>query len=172
MATISRWMYGIEAPPFLAKNLADRFPGYTGPIDRWQIVTFEAPSTIAIDGGVAMAESDSPDGDRSQGIAWYVLNTITPAEDGRCHYFWAFVRNYRLTDQSITTRQREDIARVFEEDRRMLEAQQCAIGANPDYEFYNLNIDAGSMWVRRIIAKLIDAESDSAPSSVRGSVTG
>ena len=33
----------------------------------------------------------------------------------------------------------------------MLTAQQAAIDANPDHEFYSLNIDAGGMWVRRIL---------------------
>ena len=40
----------------------------------------------------------------------------------------------------------------------MLQAQQAAIDANPDYEFYNLNIDAGGMWVRRILEKMLHAE--------------
>ena len=32
-----------------------------------------------------------------QGVNGYVLNTMTPETDTTCHYFWAFVRNYRLT---------------------------------------------------------------------------
>ncbi len=40
----------------------------------------------------------------------------------------------------------------------MLTAQQAAIEANPGHEFYNLNIDAGGMWVRRIIQRMIEAE--------------
>jgi hypothetical protein len=40
----------------------------------------------------------------------------------------------------------------------MLEAQQRGIEANPGYDFYNLNIDAGSMWTRRIVARMIAAE--------------
>ena len=40
----------------------------------------------------------------------------------------------------------------------MLTAQQTAIEANPDHEFYNLNIDAGGMWVRRIIQRMIESE--------------
>ena len=40
----------------------------------------------------------------------------------------------------------------------MLEAQQRGIEANPGYDFYNLNIDAGSMWTRRVVQRLIDAE--------------
>jgi vanillate O-demethylase monooxygenase subunit len=40
----------------------------------------------------------------------------------------------------------------------MLEAQQRGIEANPGYDFYNLNIDAGSMWTRRVVQRMIDAE--------------
>ncbi|SFK17012.1 aromatic ring-hydroxylating dioxygenase subunit alpha, partial [Bradyrhizobium sp. Gha] len=45
--TVTRWMRGIEAPPFWAKQL-----GKPGLVDRWQIIRFEAPCTIAIDVGV------------------------------------------------------------------------------------------------------------------------
>jgi vanillate O-demethylase monooxygenase subunit len=43
----------------------------------------------------------------------------------------------------------------------MLEAQQRGIEGNPGYDFYNLNIDAGSMWTRRIVQRMIDAEAGS-----------
>jgi len=47
---------------------------------------------------------------------------------------------------------------VFGEDEAMLSAQQAAIDANPDFEFYSLNIDAGGMWVRRLIERRLAAE--------------
>ena len=59
----------------------------------------------------------------------------------------------------ITTRLREGVSNVFFEDEVMLEAQQRGIEANPGYDFYNLNIDAGSMWTRRKVAAMIAAES-------------
>jgi hypothetical protein len=36
-----------------------------------------------------------------------VLNTITPETAATGHYHWAFVRNYRLEDQRITTELRD-----------------------------------------------------------------
>jgi phenylpropionate dioxygenase-like ring-hydroxylating dioxygenase large terminal subunit len=159
-ATISRWMYNIEAPPFLAQNLGHVFPDYIGSVDRWQSVRFEAPSAIVIEGGVIKAGSGEDDGTGGEGVSWRVLFAVTPSVDGECHYFWTFVRNYRLSEQSITSSHRETIAVVFEEDREMLEAQQVTIDANPDYDFYNLNIDAGTMWMRRIIAHMVDTEAD------------
>jgi vanillate O-demethylase monooxygenase subunit len=156
--TVSRWMLNIDAPPFWLKNMRDKFPGFEGKVDRWQIIRFEAPSTIRIDVGVAKAGTGAPDGDRSQGVNGYVMNTISPETDRSCHYFWAFMRNYCLDNQLITTQLRNGVSGVFSEDEAMLTAQQEAIDANPDYEFYSLNIDAGGMWVRRLIERMLEAE--------------
>ena len=40
----------------------------------------------------------------------------------------------------------------------MLEAQQKAIDKNPRMPFYNLNIDAGALWGRRMIDRLLVGE--------------
>ncbi|MFF3037936.1 aromatic ring-hydroxylating dioxygenase subunit alpha [Arthrobacter citreus] len=156
--TVTRWMLNIDPPPFWLKNMRDKFPGFEGKVDRWQIITYRAPSTINIDVGVAKAGTGAPQGDRSQGVNGFVMNTITPETAKTCHYFWAFMRNYRLDSQLITTQLRNGVHGVFGEDEEMLAAQQAAIDANPDYEFYNLNIDAGGMWVRRLIERRLAAE--------------
>ena len=151
--TVTRWMRGIEPPPFWAAQL-----GKPGPVDRWQIIHFQAPGTINIDVGVAPAGTGAPEGDRSQGVNGFVLNTMTPETDTTCHYFWAFVRSYRLTEQRLTTEIRDGVAGIFHEDEIILEAQQRAISENPDRTFYNLNIDAGAMWARRVIDRMVARE--------------
>ncbi|WP_190988755.1 aromatic ring-hydroxylating dioxygenase subunit alpha [Pseudarthrobacter sulfonivorans] len=156
--TVTRWMLNIDVPPFWLKNMRDKFPGFEGKVDRWQIIRFEAPTTIRIDVGVAKAGTGAPEGDRSQGVNGYVMNTISPETAKTCHYFWAFMRNYCLDSQLITTQLRNGVHGVFGEDEAMLKAQQEAIDANPDYEFYSLNIDAGGMWVRRLIERMLQAE--------------
>ena len=157
--TVTKWMTGIDPPPFWKRNLQDRFPDYDGPVDRWQIIRYTAPSTVAIDVGVAKAGTGALDGDRSQGVTGTVINTMTPETDSTCFYLWAFARDWCLDKQVITTRLREGVSGVFFEDEVMLEAQQRGIEANPAYDFYNLNIDAGSMWTRRIVSRMIAAES-------------
>jgi phenylpropionate dioxygenase-like ring-hydroxylating dioxygenase large terminal subunit len=122
----------------------------------------EAPFDVThgdIDVGVAPTGTGAPQGDRSQGVSGYVLNTMTPETATTCHYFWAFVRNHRLTEQRLTTEIRDGVAGIFHEDEIILEAQQRAIDENPDRAFYNLNIDAGAMWARRMIDRMIDRES-------------
>ena len=161
-ATVTRWMENIEAPPFWAGQI-QHARDYTGPVDRWQVICFEAPCTVTIDVGVAEAGSGAPPrngkpGDRSKGVNGFVLNTITPETDGSCHYFWAFARNYCLGEQALTHQLREGVATIFREDEAVLEAQQRAIEEHPDHQFYTLNIDAGSMWARKLIDKLVARE--------------
>jgi len=49
---------------------------------------------------------------------------------------------------------------VFGEDEEVLAAQQRGVDDNPDKQFYNLNIDGGAMWARRLIDKMIAEEVD------------
>jgi vanillate O-demethylase monooxygenase subunit len=161
-ATVTRWMQDIVPPPFWAGQIRHA-RGYAGRVDRWQIIRFEAPCTVAIDVGVAEAGSgavprDGAAGDRSQGVNGFVLNTITPETERSCLYFWAFARNYCLHEQRLTHELREGVAGIFHEDEIILEAQQRAIDARPEHRFYNLAIDAGGMWARRLIDRQIAAE--------------
>jgi vanillate O-demethylase monooxygenase subunit len=157
-ATVTRWMRDVDPPPFWKMQLEWKLGGPAGKVDRWQIIHFEAPSTIAIDVGVAPVGTGAPEGDRSAGVNGFVLNTMTPETERSCHYFWAFVRNYNLGDQRITTLIREGVSGVFGEDEEVLAAQQEGVDEHPDKQFYNLNIDGGAMWARRLIDKMIADE--------------
>jgi phenylpropionate dioxygenase-like ring-hydroxylating dioxygenase large terminal subunit len=150
---VSRWMIGIDPPPFWLAQY-----GKPGKVDRWQIINFTAPSTIQIDVGVAHTDTGAQKGNRESGVTAFVVNTISPETDKTCHYFWAFVRNYRIDDQSITNSTRDGVRNVFREDEEILASQQRAIDSKPGKHFYNLNIDAGAMWARRINEQLIELE--------------
>jgi vanillate O-demethylase monooxygenase subunit len=162
-------MQDITPPPFWAGQIRHA-RGHAGRVDRWQIIRFEAPCTVAIDVGVAEAGSgavphDGAPGDRSKGVNGFVLNTITPETERTCLYFWAFARNYCLHEQRLTHELREGVAGIFREDELILEAQQRAIDARPEHRFYNLAIDAGGMWARRLIDRQIAAEAPSQPAA-------
>ena len=170
-ATVTRYMENIDAPPFWAGQIGHAL-GYKGQVDRWQVIKFEAPCTVNIDVGVAetgtgampqpvngdVNQGDSATSVRTRGVNGFVLNTITPETDQTCLYFWAFSRNYRLGEQRLTHELREGVSRIFREDEHVLEAQQQAMNDHPDHKFYNLNIDAGAMWARRLIDGLVAKE--------------
>ena len=68
------------------------------------------------------------------------------------------MRNHRLSEQRLTWEIRDGVSSIFREDEIILEAQQRAMDENPDRVFYNLNIDAGAMWGRRVIDRMIAKE--------------
>ncbi|MBG6116386.1 MULTISPECIES: aromatic ring-hydroxylating dioxygenase subunit alpha [unclassified Sphingobium] len=150
---LTRWMVGIEPPPFFKKQL-----GKPGDVDRWQMITFRTPSTVTIDVGVAPTGTGAPEGDRSQGLSGFVIHTATPVNATTCRYFWAFLRDYKLNDQKLTTVWRESARSIFGEDKTVLELQQKAVDEFPEREFYFLNIDGAAMWARRKIDRAIAAE--------------
>lgn len=156
-ATMTRWMIDIEPPPFWARQL-----GRPGRVDRWQIVMFQAPSVVVGDVGVALTGTGAPQGDRSHGANGAFLAAITPETEMTCHYFWNFVRNYRRDDAQLTKELQlahvNGGAGVYDQDHRILEAQQAAIDKNPRSPFYDLNIDAGSLWARRLIDRMLADE--------------
>jgi vanillate O-demethylase monooxygenase subunit len=156
-ATLTRWMIGIEPPPFWAKQL-----GKPGLVDRWQIVRFEAPAVVVGDVGVALTGTGAPEGDRSQGVNGAFLAALAPETATSCHYFWNFVRTFKRDDEALTrglqTAHVNDGNGVYDQDHRVLEAQQRAILENPRQPFYNLNIDAGALWARRLVDGLVARE--------------
>jgi vanillate monooxygenase len=156
-ATVTRWMINIEPPPFWAAQL-----GEPGKVDRWQIIYFQAPSVIVGDVGVARTGTGALQGDRSQGVNGAFLAAISPETERTCHYFWNFVRTFKKDDAQLT----RDINHahvnngqgVYDQDVIVLEAQQKAIDKNPRMPFYNLNIDAGALWGRRMIDRMLGSE--------------
>lgn len=159
--TVTRWMKGVEAPPFWLRQLGEegvKRLGETGLVDRWQIVHFNAPSVVNIEVGVAPAGTGAPEGDRSRGVSGRTLVTMTPETETTSHVFWSYVRDYRHDDEGLTAWLLAGLGPIFKEDEDIIEAQQRAVDANPERAFYNLNIDAGCLWARRVIDRMVQAE--------------
>jgi len=150
-------MLDIDPPPFWAKQL-----GKGGHVDRWQIIYFQAPSTVVGDVGVALTGTGAPQGNRAQGVNGAFLAAITPETERSCHYFWNFVRTFKKDDDELTRNiQRAHVNNgqgVYDQDQTVLEAQQKAIDRNPRLPFYNLNIDAGALWARRLQERMVASE--------------
>lgn len=157
--TLSRWMEGGIAPPFLAMQLrlAHGLPETTE-VDRWQIIHFEAPSTVEIDVGVAPAGAGARAGDRSAGVSGRVLNAITPRTSSSCYYHFGFARSFRLESRELDEEIKNAVARIFGEDKVILEAQQRALEANPGLRLRDLGIDGGGVRARRLIERRLKME--------------
>ncbi len=128
-----------------------------GPVDRWQICEFVAPSSVMIDVGVAPVGAGATLDNHDQGVRGMVIDCMTPESEGRMHYFWGMARNFDIDDHGFTARFKRQQAGVFAEDKEILEAQQRSMEANPDLKLRAYAIDSGGVRARRVIDKEIAA---------------
>lgn len=152
---VSRWILDHKPATFWRRAI-----GSDKNCDRWQIIRWTAPSTILIDVGVAITGTGAPQGDRSQGISQYVINTITPETETSCWYFFGNARNYKIGDRELTQSIMKTVAGIFNQDKDVLEAQQRAMLLRPDRNLSNIDIDAGSVRARRVLRAKIAAEAE------------
>lgn len=149
---VTRWMPGIEAPPFWRGALRQ-----DGPVDRWQICRFMLPSAVTIDVGVAPVGAGATIERHDQGVRGMVIDLMTPESETSHHYFWGMARNFDIHDTGFTVRFKNQQGGVFLQDKEVLEAQQKAICANPDLRLAAYRIDEGGTRARQIIARAIKA---------------
>jgi vanillate O-demethylase monooxygenase subunit len=154
----SRFMEGIEAPPFWKMALRGNKLPEDGLVDRWQICRFAPPSHVMIEVGVAVAGHGGYDAPDDKKVYSVVVDFITPETDTSIHYFWGMARKFNPTDKALTATVREGQGKIFSEDLEMLESQQRNLLANPQRKLLLLNIDAGGMRARKVIDRLIAQE--------------
>ncbi len=128
-------------------------------IDRWTKMTYIAPSFVFLHGGGAETGTGVLEGRYDHGLSLWVLNAMTPETPTSTHYFWASVRSYALDDEKVDELFLSSTAIAFEEDKRVLEAQQAVIERRGDSWSVALKGDAASIECRRLLAKRIAAES-------------
>lgn len=150
---VTRWMPGIDAPPFWRGALKR-----DGLVDRWQICQFIPPSSVIIDVGVAPVDAGATIERHDQGVRGFVIDVMTPESASSTHYFWGMARSFDVDDAGFTARFKRQQGGVFAEDVEILEAQQISIDANPDLKLNNYGIDQGGVRARQIIARAIDAQ--------------
>ena len=127
-------------------------------IDRWQVIDFVPPCFVLIHVGGAEAGTGALEGRYQHGLNMWILNAMTPETDESVHYFWASVRQHALDNPMVDELFFEQVSEAFEEDKRVLEAQQSVLSRHSDLWSVALKGDAGCLQVRRVLDKLIRAE--------------
>ncbi len=148
--TVTRWMSGIDPPPFWRDALKQ-----DGPVDRWQICHFLPPSSVLIDVGVAPVAAGATLEDHDQGARGFVIDAITPETTTTSHYFWGMARNFDIHDVGFTARLKQQQGKVFQEDVAVLEAQQKSISRHPHLKLKSFSIDAGGVRARQMIERIL-----------------
>jgi vanillate O-demethylase monooxygenase subunit len=154
----SRFMNNVMPPPFWRANLRGNQLADDVPVDRWQVCHFHPPSHVMIEVGVAHAGKGGYHADAKHKVSSIVVDFLTPETETSMWYFWGMARNFNVKDTRLTAQIRDNQARVFAEDKVVLEAQQANLSRYPDRRLLMLNIDAGGVQSRRIIDRMLAAE--------------
>lgn len=154
----SRFMDGIQAPPFWRMALQGAgLPG-DAVVDRWQVCRFSLPSHVMIEVGVALAGTGGKDAAIENKAASIVVDFITPETETSHWYFWGMARQFAVADTALTDTIRTGQGKIFGEDLEMLERQQANLLRYPERRLLKLNIDAGGVRSRMMIDRAIAEE--------------
>jgi vanillate O-demethylase monooxygenase subunit len=150
---VTRWIIDQPAPPAFVK-----VGGFTGNVDRWQIIDYTPPSFIRLDVGATPTGTGAPQGQRVGGIEMRNLNAMTPETESTTHYFWGQAHNFEPHSKAMTERVFEQIKTAFLQDVEVFSAQQVNIDLDPDAPQIDINADSGGIQARRIVDRLYKEE--------------
>lgn len=155
----ARHMENIMAPPFWRMALRGNHLADDVLVDRWQICRFTPPSHVLIEVGVAHAGNGGYHADAKFKASSIVVDFITPETETSIWYFWGMARNFNPNDKALTASIRERQRKIFSEHLEMLERQQKNLLAHADRALLKLNIDSGGVQSRRVLDRILAAES-------------
>lgn len=127
---------------------------FTGRVDRWQRIEYTPPTNVIIDAGAVPTGTN----DKSRGIDTRIVNIITPESETRTFHFWAFVRNFKLSDRDLDAFIEKAIVQTFNEDKVLIDGQQRNVNARPQQRMLDNNADLGVVQARRIVDRLLQRE--------------
>src|ERR1700733_5547158 len=132
--------------------------GFTGNVDRWQIIDFVPPAFLRLDVGATPTGTGAPEGKRVGGINMRNLNAITPETETTSHYFWGQAHDFDVKNPETTNKIFEQIRTAFLEDVDVFSRQQRNLDLMPNPPQVDIAADAGTIAARRILTRLYDEE--------------
>lgn len=129
--------------------------GATGKVDRWWVYDYLLPGILLLESGVKPAVRDTVDGPT---LRFHSCQALTPESESTTHYFFAQAHAFSLDDAGVTEALHQGLLLAFEEDRRMIEAQQRLIDRTEPQDMLGLPIDAALAGYRKLYAQALGGE--------------
>jgi len=138
----------------------------------WQSYDFLAPGILLMynaaysPGTAARACNQEPDASVGEPLSHsFTSQAVTPMTDRASRYFYSWGPNRAEGSDAIAEAMMGAARIAFGEDKKMIEAQQEVIDADPMRAEVLTSADAGPMRMRRVIEELCNAEKAAAPAS-------
>jgi vanillate O-demethylase monooxygenase subunit len=123
------------------------------PVDRWWIYDYTVPGILLLDSGVQPTA-----GPAEAGLRFHSCQAVTPENGRSTHYFFTQAHGFALHDAQVTRMLFQSVVAAFEEDRRMIEAQQQLIDTTPGSEMVGLPMDNALAVYRQIYQRMLGEE--------------
>jgi vanillate O-demethylase monooxygenase subunit len=127
-----------------------------GLVDRWWIYDYMVPGVLLLDSGVKPAEGSAESAGST--LKFHSCQAITPESERSTHYFFMQAHSFALDDAKVTEALYQSVLAAFEEDRRMIEAQQHLMATTAASEMVGLPMDNALAVYRRMYQRMLDAE--------------
>jgi len=150
----TRWLLDSIPPPTYTKAVP-----FAGRVDRWQEFEFVAPGAVLQWTGATDAGTGAVHGRREGGFHLRLFHAVTPETDTSCFYFWSSANGYRQHDPAATEQLFAEISAAFAQDKTIVELQQARLTELGEEGLVNVKADGARLHMRRVIEKMIEAES-------------
>ncbi len=151
---VERWHMDSAPPPFHRKVIPDK----TAHVDRRNIGHMHIPGTFFLESLFAPAGSGAEKGNLAGARQYRNCQFMTPETRRTTHFFWNYLNDFEGDDSNISRSLHASLIEGFMEDKAIIEAQQKAIDADPDFRMLNVVADGPLMHFRRTLDKLIAEE--------------
>lgn len=134
-----------------------RLASFPGKVDRRFGYDFVVPGVLMMKTHAKPVET--ADDDMTGALQFHSCQALTPESENSTHYFFMQAHNFRLHDATITEAIYQSLCTAFEEDRRMIQAQQNLIASSSPAPMHPIAADLALVQFRRVVQELLDAES-------------
>ncbi len=145
-----------------------RLGRFTGRVNRWFDYTLALNGVFMMAAGVQSVDraEDDPEG----ALLFHTCQALTPETATSTHYFFAQAHHFARDDATVTEAIFQSVSTAFDEDIRMLEAQQRNVLAHPDEPMAPIAADGALARFRRMYATALAREAGGAsrPARARG----
>ena len=157
---VERWHLDSDPPPFHKKVIRDKL----SKVDRRNIATMIIPGIFHMETLFAPAGQGAQAGNLAAAKEYRNCQFMTPETERTTHFFWSYLNNFEGADSTISRSLLESLIEGFMEDKEIIERQQITLDEDRNFQMLAILADAPLAHFRRVLGKLIDAETDCAAS--------
>lgn len=139
-----------------------RLGNFSGRVNRRFAYDFFVPGVLLMHAHVKPA--DTPDDDMTGALQFHSCQALTPETEHTTHYFFMQAHSFRLDDATVTESIYQSLCTAFEEDRKIIEAQQRLLLRSSPQPMQPIAADLALAQYRRVVDQLLAAERPAATS--------